>query len=102
MEFTLDRREGAFELAIIGELDAISAPTLRSVIGTIGEDRPSKVIVDLSRLRLIDSSGVGALVALFKMVKAYRGSMAVVGAHDQPLAIFRLLQLDRVLTQDGA
>ena len=57
---------------------------------------------DLSHLRLIDSSGVGAIVALFKTVRAYEGSLTVVGVRDQPLAILRLLQLDRVLLRDAA
>jgi anti-sigma B factor antagonist len=102
MEFNLDTKKEAATLHIAGELDALSAPDLRPVINRIGEDQPSKVLVDLSELRLIDSSGVGAIVALFKMVRAYEGTLAVVGVRDQPLAILRLLQLDRVLIQDVA
>jgi anti-sigma B factor antagonist len=99
MNFNLNTQEDSTVLSIGGELDALSVRDLRPVINRIGEDQPSKVLVDLSRLRLIDSSGVGAIVALFKKVKAYEGSLAVVGAQDQPLAILRLLQLDRVLTR---
>jgi anti-sigma B factor antagonist len=101
MEFNLNTQDSASILSIGGELDAVSVADLRPVIARIGEDRPSRVIVDLSHLRLIDSSGVGAIVALFKVVRAYGGSLAVVGVHDQPLAILRLLRLDRVLMPDA-
>jgi anti-sigma B factor antagonist len=98
MNFNLNTEEDSAVLSINGELDALSVLDLRAVINKIGEDQPSRVLIDLSHLRLIDSSGVGAIVALFKKVKAYDGSMAVVGVQDQPLAILRLLRLDRVLT----
>ncbi len=102
MNYNLNAHEKASVLSIGGELDALSVRDLRPVIDQIGENRPSKLLVDLSQLRLIDSSGVGAIVSLFKRVRAYEGSMAVVGAQEQPLAILRLLQLDRVLTRDAA
>jgi anti-sigma B factor antagonist len=99
MNFNFNEKADASVLSICGELDVISVQNLRPLIHRIEEDRPAKVLVDLSRLRLIDSSGVGAIVGLFKKVRAYEGSMAVVGAHDQPLAILRLLQLDSVLAR---
>jgi anti-sigma B factor antagonist len=99
MIFNISTESGDTVLRIEGELDAISVVELRPVIGKIGEDRPLRVSVDLARLRLIDSSGVGAIVALFKVVRAYGGSLVVAGVRDQPLAILRLLHLDRVLLQ---
>lgn len=97
MNFNLNTGEDESVLSIAGELDALSVHDLRPVIDRITDSRPAKVLVDLSRLRLIDTSGVGAIVSLFKKVKAYDGSLAVVGVNEQPLAILRLLQLDRVL-----
>jgi anti-sigma B factor antagonist len=102
MLFTLDTQNGTSTLRIEGELDALSVVDLRPVIGEVGESRPARVIVDLARLRLIDSSGVGAIVALFKVVRAYGGNLVVDGVRGQPLAILRLLHLDRVLVRDVA
>jgi anti-sigma B factor antagonist len=102
MHFHLTTDTGSTTLRIEGELDAISVVDLRPVISKISGDKPAQVLVDLSRLRLIDSSGVGAIVALFKAVRAYGGSLGVVGVRDQPLAILRLLHLDRVLIRDVA
>jgi anti-sigma B factor antagonist len=53
-------------------------------------------MVDLSGLDLIDSSGVAGLVALYKRVRAQGGQVIVSGARDQPLAIFKLLRMDKV------
>jgi anti-sigma B factor antagonist len=54
------------------------------------------VVVDLSGLDLIDSSGVAALVKLYKGVRGTGGAIAMTGARDQPLAIFKLLRMDKV------
>ena len=86
-------------LRIEGALDAMSTPELRPVIDAIVSDKRVKVDVQLSGLRLIDSSGVGAIVSLYKRMRAQGGVVSVKGLRDQPLAIFRLLRLDRVLAE---
>ncbi|MBL9026763.1 MAG: STAS domain-containing protein [Myxococcales bacterium] len=83
-------------LKIDGTLDALTAPELRPVLDQLVTEGRKSITVDLSHLRLIDSSGVGALVSLLKRVRGYGGEVRVAGVRDQPLAIFKLLQLHRV------
>jgi anti-sigma B factor antagonist len=97
MIFSTSAENGVTVLRIEGELDANSVPDLRPTLDSIAGQKPPQVVIDLSALRLIDSSGVGAIVSLFKTVRAYGGSVTTKGVRDQPLAIFRLLRLDRVL-----
>jgi anti-sigma B factor antagonist len=85
-------------LRIEGALDALSTPELRPTIEALIEAKRPQVHVDLSNLRLIDSSGVGALVSLYKRLRAHGGELTISGLHDQPLAIFKLLRLERILT----
>ena len=88
---------GVTRLVIAGELDVVTAPEMRGDIEKLLARKPTKVEVDLSALRMLDSSGVGALVSLYKRVRAQGGEVVMVGLRDQPLAIFRLLRLDRVM-----
>jgi anti-sigma B factor antagonist len=83
-------------LRIRGELDAVSAPELRPILDQLLDDKRLDVSVDLSELRLVDSSGVGALVSLYKRMRSYGGRLVFVGVTAQPLVIFRLLRLDVV------
>jgi anti-sigma B factor antagonist len=82
-------------LRVKGELDALSCPELRPVLDALVEDGKQVITVDLSELRLIDSSGVGAMVSLYKRVRAKGGEVRFVGVTAQPLVIFKLLRLDR-------
>lgn len=85
------------ELHIRGELDALSCADLRPVLDKIVDDGSRSVRVNLSELRLIDSSGVGAMVSLYKRIRANGGVVKFVGVTAQPLVIFKLLRLDRAL-----
>lgn len=83
-------------LEVRGELDALTASDLRPTLDAMVAERPRHVTIDLSGLRLIDSSGVGVLVWLYKHVRANGGEVRFVGVQDQPLVIFKLLRLDVV------
>jgi anti-sigma B factor antagonist len=81
-------------LHIRGELDALSCSEIRPVLDALVENGRRSVTVNLSELRLIDSSGVGAIVSLYKRIRANGGDVRFVGVTAQPLAIFKLLRLD--------
>lgn len=83
-------------LSIEGVLDAVTVPDIRPSIEALVEEQRMSIVVDVSSLRLIDSSGVGVVISLYKRCKAYGGVVRVSGLKDQPLAIFKLLRLDRV------
>ncbi len=97
MNFMRTDSDDQTTLSIEGSLDALSTPDLRASIESLVAEQRKNVIVDLSALRLIDSSGVGAIVSLYKRVRAIGGKVVVRGLRDQPLAIFKLLRLDKVL-----
>ncbi len=97
MTFERAVEDGATVLRIEGSLDAMTTPELRPTLEELIAARTARIVVDLAALKLIDSSGVGAIVSLYKRMRAQGGQVAVRGLRDQPLAIFRLLRLDRVL-----
>jgi anti-sigma B factor antagonist len=101
MNYSLKTDQGEAVLRVEGELDALTVTQLREVLDSLVAEGDDGVRVDLSRLRLIDSSGVGALVSLYKRLRARGRPLRVEGLREQPLAIFRILQLDQVLT-DGS
>ncbi len=100
MIFSRNTKDDAVVLKIDGELDSTTAPELRPTLDALAAEQPAKVIVDLSSLRLIDSSGVGAIVSLFKRIRASGGQFHVVGVQGQPLSIFRVLRMDVVFKID--
>jgi anti-sigma B factor antagonist len=98
MNHTRSREGDGARLTVQGELDALTSTELRPTLDELVAERPRQVTVDLSGLRLIDSSGVGALVSLYKRVRANGGDVSFVGVTDQPLVVFKLLRLDVVFS----
>lgn len=64
-------------ISVVGELDFHSAPRLREEIIKLLNQGILKLIVDLSRLEFVDSSGLGVLVAGLKRIRERNGSLTL-------------------------
>lgn len=95
LDFEQSEIDDIVVLTLRGNLDALTAPDLRPTIDELVSSRKIKVIFDLGGLTLIDSSGVGAIVSLFKRVRMLHGDVKIACLDNQPKEIFRLLRLDR-------
>jgi anti-sigma B factor antagonist len=96
MEYSTTTTGQTVTLQISGELDALTVPDIRGELDRIVAEGHERVVVNLSGLRLVDSSGVGAIVSLFKRVRAVGRQFEVAGVQGQPLQIFQVLRLDQV------
>lgn len=96
VSYEASERAGVTVVAIGGRLDAITAGTVRERLVALAQG-PVRVALDLSRLEWIDSSGVGALISLFKRARTAGGDVKVGGLQAQPKEIFRLLRLEAAL-----
>jgi len=82
---------------ISGEFDALSVQESRPAVDeSLGQDFAMHAI-DGSDLTLIDSSGIGLLVYIYKRVAAAGGKFALIGISGQPRYMLQLLKLDRSL-----
>lgn len=95
-EFTRSDDGDRSTLRVEGVLDAVTIPGIRRTLEALIAEHRKEIVLDLSGLRLIDSSGIGVIVSLHKRSKAYGGRVRLTGLKDQPLAIFKLLKLERV------
>jgi len=56
----------------------------------------SKIVVDLTEVSYIDSSGLGVLVALLKRTRQSGGGVKLVGLQGEVLQLFELTRLTKV------
>ena len=71
----------------------VAAEFLQGALAAIGDAQ--RVVVDLSDVQFMDSSGLGALVALRKQMGS-QGWLAVAGLRPAVATLLRLTRLDRV------
>ncbi|ACK66435.1 anti-sigma-factor antagonist [Rippkaea orientalis PCC 8801] len=82
---------------LTGLLDAFSEPTLRKVIGEHIDEGPADVILVLSQIDFIDSSGLGALVQLVKKAQGCGGSLQIV-TNPRVTQTVKLVRLEKFLS----
>jgi anti-sigma B factor antagonist len=83
-------------LALQGRLDALTALELKEAIAERVDAGQIELVVDLSGVPFIDSSGLAALVSGFKAARQAGGSLKLAGLNEQALTVLRLTKLDRV------
>jgi len=96
-QFERSEREGVTVLSLHGSLDAATVAGLKKEVIALTDAGKVLVVVDLAKLTLIDSTGVGVLISLFKRTRAQGGTVHFAGLTGQPKEIFRLLRLDKSL-----
>ncbi|MBC8009914.1 MAG: STAS domain-containing protein [Burkholderiales bacterium] len=80
-------------------LDAASAPALKNAVVDLANAGKLRVVVSLSRVEQIDSSGLGALIALHKTLEPPRGRLVICEVPAKVQPILKLTRLDRILAQ---
>jgi anti-sigma B factor antagonist len=58
----VDERDGAVVVQLTGELDLYNAPAVRDALLAVAARDPDRVVVDLSAVTFIDSTGLGVLI----------------------------------------
>lgn len=76
-------------------LDAAAAPDARRDLAPRMEGRPSRLLLDMTGVSFVDSTGLGVLVSLLKMM-GQDGKVAVAGAQPVVQRLFEMTQLDRL------
>nr|WP_253274261.1 STAS domain-containing protein [Myxosarcina sp. GI1] len=82
---------------LTGLLDAFSEPAFRKVIGNCIDEGPKDVVLVLSQIDFIDSSGLGALVQLVKQAQTGGGSLQVV-TNPRVTQTVKLVRLEKFLS----
>ena len=79
-----------------GDFDADIVKKLRDEL-EIYSTLETSIVFDLSKVKFIDSSGIGALVFLYKRLSEKQLDLIIVGINEQPEELFKMLHLDRTL-----
>ena len=81
-----------------GEIDHHSAVSVRSAIDEkIYELRPRKLIMDLSRIEFMDSSGLGLIMGRYALVQKLSGEFSISNPSERVLRVFELSGLGRII-----
>lgn len=82
---------------LVGQLDAFSEGQFRKVVGAAIDAKPNNIILDLSKIDFVDSSGLGALVQLVKKAQTSQGTLQIV-TNARVTQTVKLVRLEKFLS----
>lgn len=83
-------------ICLAGEIDLHRSPRVLVELLRLIADRPDVLIVDLSEVSYMDSSGVATLVQALQRVNGYQGRLIVAAPGEQVRSIFQITRLDSI------
>ncbi|MBX7057738.1 MAG: STAS domain-containing protein [Leptospirales bacterium] len=93
MEATIDRQNLYSLVRLRGELDLYNAGRLREILGAEIEHGASTLVVDLSGISYVDSSGIGALIFARTAMEKAGGKFCLAALQAAVLSVFRMTRL---------
>nr|WP_071880532.1 STAS domain-containing protein [Synechococcus sp. PCC 6312] len=94
---TREIRDNLQLFRLTGLIDAFSEPAFRKVLTKCIEEGPQHLILDLSKIEFIDSSGLGVLVQLAKKVQDGGGTLQIV-SNPRVTQTVKLVRLEKFLS----
>ena len=99
MNFTIEDK-GRYTLVTsnVEKLDTTCAPELKSELVYLNKTGVRNVIIDLTKSRYCDSSGLSALLVANRLCKSVNGSLVVCGLQESVQKLVQISQLESVLS----
>lgn len=84
-------------IALENDFDANFVSQSRDQLEQIVSETQQTLVFDLADVSFIDSSGIGALVFIFKRLRSENRNMILVGLQGQPANMIKLLRIDQAI-----
>lgn len=98
VQVTSRTMEGRTVVAVSGEVDVYTAPTVRERVTSLLDTGHTDLVVDLTAVRFLDSTGLGLLIGVHKKVRGAAGRLQLVIDSAHLVQVFQITALDRVFT----
>ena len=96
MEIQIRNHQSAAVIEVRGEVDLYSSPRMREAIVETASARTPTVVVDLSCVEYMDSSGVATLVEGLQLSRGYGGAFRLAGLGGAVREVFKFAKLEKV------
>ncbi|MGC8465126.1 MAG: STAS domain-containing protein [Acidimicrobiales bacterium] len=80
-------------VSVEGEIDIASTPELKAMLDSVAMTKPERVVVDLSLVEFLDSTGLGVLVSAFKSFTDDGVGFRIVASDRRVLRVFEVTGL---------
>jgi anti-anti-sigma factor len=97
LEVTTEDRNGLVHVALVGELDLSTVAKVQDELRRVEADSPQTVVVDLSKLTFLDSTGLRCIVTADERAREEGRRMVIVRGPDPVQRVFAITRLEERL-----
>lgn len=98
MQFTSYLQNGSLTVALTGEIDHQCAKYYMDAIASkIEVYTPKECILDFQQVSFMDSSGIAVVINALRCMTRMNGKLSVTGLQSQPMRVFRISGIDRLV-----
>jgi|SRR5689334_1622315 len=90
------RKQPPNVLPLDGEIDLHVSPEVAESLKSMISKKPKKVVIDLTKVTYLDSSGLAVLIEGMQNVQEYGGRFRLAGVQDEVKQVFDIARLDQV------
>lgn len=98
MKFSLDKQE---KLVVVelqeDKLNSLTAPKLKSELIILREEGYRNVVIDLSHVEFVDSSGLSSILVGNRICKEAGGTFVICELQEQVQKLIKISQLENIL-----
>lgn len=88
-------------VSIYGEVDIFNSAEVKSKLIELIEEKPADIKIECKDLAYIDSTGLGAFIAVLKKTKEYEKSIYFKNLKPSLSKLFKITNLDKVFVIEG-
>lgn len=96
LRINVKKVDGIAVIELDGEVDAFTCARFRDTLVTVIDEGSPNLIVNMSDVEYIDSSGLGTLVGGLKRASEHQGKIGLICNSDQIRKVFEITGLERV------
>ncbi len=98
MKFSVDKQEKyCVFLLQEAKLNSQTGPLMKSEMILLNAEGYRNIILDLSEVQFVDSSGLSAILISNRLCKNANGTFVLTGANEQVMRLIKISQLDAVI-----
>ena len=98
MQFTSFLENGQLTIALSGEIDHHRAKSyMQAISAKIEAYIPKVCVLDFQDVGFVDSSGIAVVIGALRNMKRIDGHLVLCGLGDQPLKVFRMSGIDKLV-----
>jgi anti-sigma B factor antagonist len=94
--------ENAWDISVTGEIDIFNSGDFKSELMDAVAQNPRNLRINCEKLKYIDSTALGSLVAVLKNVKSYQGEIFLMNLRASLIKLFKITNLDKAFVIEGA